>query len=286
MVFNVAAAFNSSAISALAYPNIRLFAVVEGGATEPQFDLPTNGSCSWWRQPTPEAQLPCNSWHVAGPHTTPAFSAACFLTAYQLHLHFLNTTGKARNFGLVYAAVGGTSVQEWSPPEALAKCAGVGAPAPPSAGGPPPVLEGNSTLFNAMIAPLSRLAIRGALFYQGEANQDSPPHFYSCLFPAMIEAWRRRWRLGDYPFVFAQIAAQVSGVPQPDYEWFRIRLEQAAALPKAGGDTDTTGMGVTYDLGDLEVREGRREGRREGGGWLPRAPLTAPAFTGGREAPR
>lgn len=266
MVFNVAAAFNASAIAARAYPNIRLFAVAEGGATEPQFDLPpANGTCAWWRQPTPEAHPACNAWHVAGPHVTPAFSATCFLTAIHLHEYFLNTTGKPRNFGLVYAAVGGTAVQEWSPPEALAKCAGAGAaqaaesPADAPVAGPPPVLEGNSTLFNAMIAPLSRFALRGALWYQGEANQDSPPHYYACAFPAMIESWRRRGRLGDYPFAFVQLAAQVSAVPQPDYEWFRIRLEQAAALPRSNGSTDTTGMAVAYDLGDLTVSDGGSE---------------------------
>jgi len=60
-------------------------------------------------------------------------------------------------------------------------------------------------VYNGMIAPVSRYAIKGVLWYQGESNVASPEG-YSRLFREMVRDWRDRWKIGDFPFIFVQLA--------------------------------------------------------------------------------
>lgn len=68
-------------------------------------------------------------------------------------------------------------------------------------------------LFNAMVAPLLPYAIKGVIWYQGEAN-NKQPEVYKTLFPAMIRCWRNAWGLGDFPFLFVQIAPFTTMTPE------------------------------------------------------------------------
>jgi sialate O-acetylesterase len=98
---------------------------------------------------------------------------------------------------------------------------------------------GNPTvLYNGMIAPLVPYAIRGVIFYQGEANADRALQ-YRTLFPAMIADWRRQWQEGDFPFLFVQIAPFREMPPE-------IREAQLIAWQS----TKNTAMVVTIDCGD------------------------------------
>ena len=63
----------------------------------------------------------------------------------------------------------------------------------------------NSRLYNGMIAPLIPFAIRGAIWYQGEANVGRAAQ-YRLLLAAMIRNWRTDWGQGDFPFGIVQIA--------------------------------------------------------------------------------
>lgn len=69
----------------------------------------------------------------------------------------------------------------------------------------------------------------------------------------MINTWRDLWGMGDYAFIFAQLApvpgAQM-GWPQFGSNWPGLRLQQAGALPAPGSVVDTSGMAVITDLGD------------------------------------
>ena len=62
-----------------------------------------------------------------------------------------------------------------------------------------------SCLYNGMIAPLCPYAIRGVIWYQGEANRERADK-YAELFGAMIGGWRAAWGQGAFPFLFVQLA--------------------------------------------------------------------------------
>lgn len=102
-----------------------------------------------------------------------------------------------------------------------------------------------SVLFNAMIAPLTPYAIRGAIWYQGESNADRA-YQYRTLFPVMIRDWRRAWAEGDFPFYYVQLANWQPVKAEPDEsEWAELREAQTMTLREPG-----TGMAVIIDVGD------------------------------------
>jgi len=95
-----------------------------------------------------------------------------------------------------------------------------------------------AVLFNGMIHPLLGYAIRGVIWYQGEANVGKEKE-YQTLFPAMIQNWRDLWNLGSFPFLFVQIAPHREMTPE-------IREAQLISLKS----TENTSMVVTTDIGD------------------------------------
>ena len=93
-------------------------------------------------------------------------------------------------------------------------------------------------LYHGMIAPLLPYAIRGVIWYQGEANVGRERQ-YQTLFPAMIADWRQAWSQGDFPFLFVQIAPFSGMTPE-------IREAQLFSWQR----TKNTAMAVTIDCGD------------------------------------
>jgi sialate O-acetylesterase len=95
-----------------------------------------------------------------------------------------------------------------------------------------------------MIAPLTPFPIRGAIWYQGESNSivERVPTLYHKLFRTMIEDWRRQWGVGDFPFLYVQIANFKSG---PVENWAAIREGQLQTL-----ELRNTAMAVTIDIGN------------------------------------
>ena len=99
--------------------------------------------------------------------------------------------------------------------------------------------------FNAMLAPLIPYAIRGALWYQAEQNSGYEAR-YRIQFPMMIQAWRRRWQQGEFPFLFVQLpnfGARRSEVFSGNWPVMRDAQTSALALPG-------TGMAITLDVGE------------------------------------
>ncbi len=100
-------------------------------------------------------------------------------------------------------------------------------------------------LYNAMIAPLLKTAIKGAIWYQGESNVPKYDE-YRTLFPALIKGWRNKWKQGNFPFLFVQLSSyNPSGVEPALSDWALLREAQAMAL-----QLPNTGMAVTTDVGD------------------------------------
>jgi sialate O-acetylesterase len=100
-------------------------------------------------------------------------------------------------------------------------------------------------LYNAMIHPLLKYPITGALWYQGESNVGRAPE-YETLLPALIRDWRNNWQQGEFPFLFVQLANFLPAQNQPaESDWARLRDAQrkTLALPN-------TAMAVTIDIGE------------------------------------
>ena len=59
-----------------------------------------------------------------------------------------------------------------------------------------------ATLSNAMIAPHTKFAIKGVIWYRGETDAfaDRAPN-YKRVFFALIEDWRQQWAQGELPFL-------------------------------------------------------------------------------------
>jgi sialate O-acetylesterase len=100
-----------------------------------------------------------------------------------------------------------------------------------------------AALYNGMIAPLTRFAIRGVIWYQGEANSggDRAP-LYARVLQTMIRDWRSAWGQGDFPFLLVQIANWDTA---PEGMWPEVRDAQRQMLA-----LNNTGMAVTIDIGD------------------------------------
>ena len=102
-----------------------------------------------------------------------------------------------------------------------------------------------SGLYNTMVAPAVNFAVKGVLWYQGEANTFQPAA-YGYLLPALIADWRRQWHQPDLPFIYAQLPnfMEVQYLPS-ESQWAELRQEQLKTLAVPG-----TAMSVNIDAGE------------------------------------
>jgi sialate O-acetylesterase len=102
-----------------------------------------------------------------------------------------------------------------------------------------------AALYNAMIAPLINYAIKGFVWYQGEANTGKPSLYYQ-LLPALITDWRNQWKQPDAPFIYVQLANFMDVNYSPsESNWAELRNAQLKTLSVAN-----TAMAVAIDLGE------------------------------------
>jgi sialate O-acetylesterase len=100
---------------------------------------------------------------------------------------------------------------------------------------------GPGGLFNGKIAPLIPYAIRGVLWYQGEANSvPSKASYYQFQLPLLVTDWRQRWG-SELPFAWAQLPN--FGGPGRDWPTVREAMLKTLKLPR-------TGMGINIDIGE------------------------------------
>ena len=87
-----------------------------------------------------------------------------------------------------------------------------------------------TNFFNTMIAPIVPYGIRGVIWYQGESNRERA-HEYLTTFPLMVEDWRTRFQLGEFPFYYVQIA-NLKGVNEEPAEsaWAEMQHVQTECL--------------------------------------------------------
>lgn len=105
-----------------------------------------------------------------------------------------------------------------------------------------------SNIYNAMVHPIVKFPIKGAIWYQGESNAGRAEQ-YRKLFPAMIRDWRAKWGQGDFPFLFVQLANFANRKPRAEEpaesEWAELREAQTMALAEPN-----TAMAVIIDIGE------------------------------------
>ena len=102
-------------------------------------------------------------------------------------------------------------------------------------------------LYKAGIESLLNLPIKGVIWYQGESNALSweRTQQHEKLFPLLINDWRQRWKLGNFPFYFCQLSSISTANGYKSEYWPEFRDSQrriASALPNVG-------MAITSDYG-------------------------------------
>ncbi|XP_078740343.1 sialate O-acetylesterase-like [Lampetra fluviatilis] len=211
---------------------VRLFAVSLKTSLQPLDDF-ASVALPW--------SLPTADRLGMGDYTV--FSAVCWFFGRNLH----RTLGVP--VGLVQSCWGGTPIESWSSPRALARC-GLNSQ-PQSSGQQEPTV-----LWNAMIHPLLNMTLKGVIWYQGERNTGYNTDLYNCSFPAMINDWRREFYTATngntdplLPFGFAQISTSDPNDNTDSYP--RIRWHQSADYGfSPNSRMPKTFMAVTIDLCD------------------------------------
>ena len=148
------------------------------------------------------------------------------------------------------------AVETWKERVAAARKAGTKPPQKPRDPRAQRANRRHGGLFNGKIAPLIPFAIRGVVWYQGEANtKPGDGLLYRHQLPLLIADWRRRWG-DDFPFAWVQL---------PNFDrggdgWMLVREAMLASL-----SVPKTGMAITIDVGDpgdIHPRNKQDVGRR------------------------
>jgi sialate O-acetylesterase len=163
-------------------------------------------------------------WTVSTSQTCGACYSISFVFGRKLQSELLVP------IGLMNAAVAGTGIEGWLyvPP------------------GEPPI-QTKYQNFMPKIEPLVGHAMRGALWYQGEANVKDGKDYLPKM-NRLIEGWRTTWKQGNFPFYYVQLASMgESPTDKPECGDGRaaIRNSQLEAL-----GISNTGMAVTIDIGE------------------------------------
>ncbi|MBC8372442.1 MAG: hypothetical protein H8E53_02530 [Planctomycetes bacterium] len=201
------------AIAAANCPQIRLLNVGKAKASQParDMDIVQDGGGKGKKGRAAPAANPGLAWKICTPQTVPNFAAVLYYFGRRLNKEL------GVPVGLINSSKGGTSIEAWS------------------VAGP----KGGDR-YNGMIAPVKPFAIRGAIWYQGEANVGDGLK-YADKMKTLIGGWRQVWG-HDFPVYFVQLppwSRYKSGSLPPLWE------AQAASLNIPG-----TGMVVTTDLFD------------------------------------
>ncbi|WP_373551961.1 sialate O-acetylesterase [Haliscomenobacter sp.] len=196
------------------YPNIRFFSVIHRTATTLQIDL--------------EGQ-----WAECSPASMQNFSAVAYFFARKLQADLKVP------IGMINSSWGGTPAECWMPSDAFDDNDLISTAAKklePVRWGPTEIAR----IYNAMIEPITKFKIAGALWYQGESNVTTA-YAYKETMTALITSWRKKWGQ-DFPFYYCQIAPYRYGNPA---EGAALRDAQRRTL-----SVPNTGMVVTSDIGD------------------------------------
>jgi len=141
------------------------------------------------------------------------------------------------------------ALANWIPAarQAMARLGGEIPPPPPLPSDPLVDEHFPTTIYNGMVYPVTSLAIKGVIWYQGESNGGEGIDSYQMKMRALINGWREVWNQGDFPFYFVQLASFESptAAPAAAGPYARNREAQLRCL-----QLPHTGMAVAADIGD------------------------------------
>jgi sialate O-acetylesterase len=201
------------------YPNIRFFTVLKHIASAPQDDTP-------------------GDWLVCSPETLKNFSSVGYFFGRRLHKDL------SIPIGLINSSWGGSNVEVWMPKKVLAQDEEL-LNSVEKIKDYPYWPRHPGVAYNAMIHPILKFEIAGAIWYQGESNRPNANAYYK-TFPMMINYWRKVWKK-ELPFYFAQLAP---------FDYKSSANIEAAVVRDAQLHTmmlvNKTGMAVTNDIGELD----------------------------------
>lgn len=210
-------------IAAANHPQIRMF------------DVPKHV-----KQNEPQKDAQPSTWKVCSPETIAGFSAVGYYFGRELNKELKVP------IGLVGTNWGGTRIEPWTPP--------VGFKAVPELKDYVEALEqknykgGATQIYNGMVAGLTPLSARGAIWYQGESNAGDGLR-YEHLKYALVKGWRKVFQNKDLSFYWVQLADWARGhTGKPEGGgWGPVREGQRRAL-----SLEKTGMAVIMDIGDAK----------------------------------
>jgi sialate O-acetylesterase len=144
------------------------------------------------------------------------------------------------------------ALENWNAKVKQAKAAGQNPPRRPQKAIHPHSWQNYpANLYNAMIHPLVPYGIRGAIWYQGEANTHSVQEalLYRDLLETLVTSWRTDWK-SDFPFYAVQLPnfRQPQSQPVQDSGWAFIR-ESFLQFHKADNNAR---MAITIDVGEAD----------------------------------
>ncbi|XP_065346666.1 sialate O-acetylesterase-like [Cloeon dipterum] len=221
--------------TAITYQNIRLLQLANSFSLDTELAEATSYSIPWG---APSAS------------NVPGFSALCLLFGERLS----QALGNSRPIGLIDSTWGGTRIEAWFSQRVPIYCL-----TPPNDGTD---ANSESALWNAMIAPLTKTSVRGAIWYQGESNVGWNPGYYACHIAALIEDWKNTFYDAKvaaengvaFPFGVVQIGPTERG---EDYAWGALRFHQTADRGVIPSAFIPEGFFATaYDLTDRDAPTG------------------------------
>ncbi len=222
-------------IKAAALASIRFRRVKEDESRKPMNDIPEG-----------------TGWTVCSADTVAGFSAAAFYFARILHREV------GVPVGIIDSSRGGTPIEPFIPREAftshptlrrelelgdLEDLTGIWKLPGGVRARDTNWLPGR--LFHSRIAPITRFAVRGVIWYQGESNcgDGEDPRDYRHKMRALINGWRSAIGEERLPFYFVQLPGSGAGVG-----WPYLREQQ-----RLSADQPHSGMVVTIDLLDDDI---------------------------------
>lgn len=223
-----------------------------------------------WRKgvaPTPQEDTPDGHWLAASSEQN---VAECSAVAYSFAVSLfaaLNTNGHAVPVGVMNTAVGATGILSWMSREAMESDAELRAKFPASWN------TGDwkdyhqpwsqpTALFNHKIAPLANHAVRGFLWYQGEADGslgEAGAGFYRKALTTLIDDWRRHWGGKPRPFILSQLHAYDKDGKMPADQldsWAYLREAQfdAAQARMPAAAIPNYDLALTWNVGGFAYK--------------------------------